>query len=143
MSIVERGGGCLLIKIPNVQAITLLTLIEKHVDKSCTVCTDNLPAYRKLSSYGYQHAVVNHKSPDGQKRWVDGIASTNAAENSFSNLKRGIAGVYRSVSDEHLQNYLNEYAFKHTYRNSFDYGFEEFLKAMPPIQETYRLRKSA
>lgn len=143
MSIVERGGGCLLIKIPDVQASTLLSLIETYVDKSCTVCTDNLPAYRKLSKIGYSHNVVNHKAEDGNVRWVDGMASTNAAENSFSNLKRGIKGIYRSVSDEHLQNYLNEYAFKHTFRNSNDYGFEEFLKAMPAIRETYKLKKSA
>lgn len=143
LSIVARGGGCLLLKIPDVQATTLISLIETYVDKSCIVCTDNLPAYRRLSNIGYEHNIVNHKSDDGGSRWVNGIASTNAAENSFSNLKRGIKGIYRSVSDEHLQNYLNEYAFKHTYRSEPDYGFEEFLKAMPSIRETYKLKKAA
>lgn len=143
VSIVERSGKCLILKVPDVQATTLLGLIEKHVNPNCKVFTDNLPAYRGLTRLGYRHEVVNHKSPDGTKRWVNGMASTNAAENSFSNLKRGLKGVYRSVSDDHIQNYLNEFAFKHTYRNSFDYGFGDFLKCMPPLQETYRLKNSA
>ncbi|MBK7573301.1 MAG: IS1595 family transposase [Bacteroidetes bacterium] len=143
MSIVERDGKCLFIKIPDVQATTLLGIIEKHVDRSCKIFTDNLPAYRGLGKRGYFHQVVNHKSPDGTKRWVDGMASTNSAENAFSNIKRSLKGIYRSVSDEHLQNYLNEFSFKHSYRNTFDCGFETCLNAMPPLSETYRYKKTA
>lgn len=32
-------------------------------------------------------------------------------------MKRGIGGVYHSVSQKHLQGYLNEYAYRYNHRN--------------------------
>jgi ISXO2-like transposase domain len=45
-----------------------------------------------------------------------GDASTNAAENFFSILKRGIYGTYQHVSEEHLHRYLAEFDFRHNNR---------------------------
>jgi hypothetical protein len=52
--------------------------------------------------------VVNH----GRKEYVLGSASTNTAESSFAILKRGIMGIYHSVSRKHLHRYVNEFDFR-------------------------------
>ena len=42
--------------------------------------------------------------------YVSGDVHTNTIEGFWSLTKRGIAGVFHSVSKRHLQGYLNEYA---------------------------------
>jgi len=50
-------------------------------------------------------------------------------------VKRGIGGVYHSVSTDHLQGYLDEYAFRYNNRDAGGRGmFEAFLS---------RVRKTA
>jgi len=48
--------------------------------------------------------------------WVIGNAHTNTIEGFWSLLKRGINGVYHSVSEKWLQNYINEYGFRYNHR---------------------------
>jgi hypothetical protein len=47
---------------------------------------------------------------------VDGNVHTNTLEGFWSLVKRGIGGVYHSVSSKHLQSYLDEYAFRYNHR---------------------------
>ena len=42
-------------------------------------------------------------------------------------LKRGISGVYHSVSHKHLQSYLNEYSFRYNHRDDERPMFHTFL----------------
>ena len=58
------------------------------------------------------HEAVNH----AKQEYVRGDASTNAAENYFSILKRGIYGVYQHVSEAHLHRYLSEFDFRYNNR---------------------------
>ncbi len=46
-----------------------------------------------------------------------GNVHTNTIEGFWSLLKRGISGVYHSVSEKHLQDYVNEYAFRYNHRD--------------------------
>ncbi len=46
-----------------------------------------------------------------------GNVHTNTIEGFWSLLKRGISGVYHSVSVKHLQDYVNEYAFRYNHRD--------------------------
>lgn len=46
-----------------------------------------------------------------------GQVHTNTIEGFWSLLKRGIAGVYHSVSAKHLQTYVNEYSFRYNHRD--------------------------
>jgi transposase len=48
---------------------------------------------------------------------VIGSVHTNTIDGFWSLLKRGISGVYHSVSEKHLQRYLNEYAFRYNHRD--------------------------
>ena len=45
----------------------------------------------------------------------------------FSNLKRGIAGTYHSVSSRWLPSYLNEYAWRYNERDNPRSMFESLL----------------
>ncbi len=61
---------------------------------------------------GYQHRRVNHS----KKIYVHGTVHTNTIEGFFGLFKNGLRGVYHSVSAKHLQDYLNEYAFRYNHR---------------------------
>ena len=41
---------------------------------------------------------------------------TNTIEGFWSLVKRGLGGVYHSVSKKYLQTYLNEYSFRYNHR---------------------------
>jgi ISXO2 transposase-like protein len=45
-----------------------------------------------------------------------GNVHTNTIEGFWSLVKRGLGGVYHSVSKKYLQTYLNEYAFRYNHR---------------------------
>jgi ISXO2 transposase-like protein len=49
----------------------------------------------------------------GVVRSTGGTVHTQTIEGFFSNLKRGVAGTYHSVSRKWLQSYLNEYAWRY------------------------------
>ena len=67
--------------------------------------------------------VGNH----GLEVWVEGDAHTNTIEGFWSLLKRGINGVYHSVSEKYLQNYINEYAFRYNHRKDTTPMFKTIL----------------
>jgi transposase len=75
-----------------------------------------------------------HRSYRGHRRirhnanvYVDGNVHTNTIEGFFSNLKRGIAGTYHSVSVKWLQGYVNEYAWRYNHRDGHASMFELLL----------------
>lgn len=54
--------------------------------------------------------------PGQDKEWARGKIHTNSIEGFWSLLKRGIRGVYHSVSEKYVQDYINEYGFRHNHR---------------------------
>ena len=57
--------------------------------------------------------------------------TVNGAENYFSILKRGIYGVYHSVSEAHLHRYLAEFDFRYSNRSKLGIeDTERFVKAV-------------
>lgn len=114
--LVERQGRVKAEVVPDVKARTLMPIIWKNLPahQGTPVYTDELGSYNLLTKLGYQHGRVNHS----QKEFVRGKAHTNTIEGFWSLLKRGINGVYHSVSPQHLSAYLNEYAFRYNHRSS-------------------------
>lgn len=43
--------------------------------------------------------------------------TTNNVENFFLQFKRGMRGTYIHCGEQHLQRYLNEFAFRYTHRS--------------------------
>lgn len=78
-----------------------------------TVYTDETPMAAPLEKYGYEHRRVNHSA----KVYVSGDVHTNTIEGFWALTKRGIGGVYHSVSEKYLQTYLDEYAFRYNHRD--------------------------
>ena len=57
---------------------------------------------------GRSRRYTHHRIRHTEKVYVSGDVHTQTIEGFFSNLKRGIAGNYHSVSSKWLQGYLNE-----------------------------------
>jgi hypothetical protein len=57
-----------------------------------------------------------------------GDVHTNTIEGFWSLVKRGIGGVYHSVSQKYLQSYLDEYSFRYNRREQGNLIFNAFLK---------------
>ncbi|HZA21082.1 MAG TPA: transposase [Dehalococcoidia bacterium] len=62
-----------------------------------------------------------------RERLVSGDVHTNTIEGFWSLTKRGVSGVYHSVSPKHLQGYLNEYAWRYSNRGDERSLFELVL----------------
>ena len=98
-------------------------VLEK-VLPATTVYTDDAANTEAISKWGYTHGRVNHS----QKVYVAGDVHTNTIEGFWALTKRGIGGVYHSVSTKHLQSYLDEYAFRYNNRDCQGRGmFNAFL----------------
>jgi transposase-like protein len=117
---VERGGRVVARVVPDVKSKTLLPHMMERVLPSSTVFTDELNSYNGVRRSGYFHRRCHHAA----KIYVSGDAHTNTIEGFWSLVKRGIGGVYHSVSAKHLQSYLSEYAWRYNRRGE---GAQKFL----------------
>jgi len=59
---------------------------------------------------------VNH----GKGEYVNCIAYTNTVEGWFSLLKRGVTGTFHHVSEEYLDRFVDEFAFRYNRRKMTD-----------------------
>ena len=57
-----------------------------------------------------------------------GDIHTNTVEGFWSLIKRGIGGVYHSVSQKYLQTYLDEYSFRYNRREMGNQQFRAILE---------------
>ncbi|MBM3939766.1 MAG: IS1595 family transposase [SAR202 cluster bacterium] len=121
---VERHGQVRAMTVPNVRKATLMPHLTKRVLPASTAYTDELKSYNGLNAAGYQHDTVNHS----QEVYVSGDVYTNTIEGFWSLVKRGVGGVYHSVSAKHLQGYLNEYAWRYNLRDDGRAVFESLLR---------------
>lgn len=93
----------------------LHNMINMFVPKGTTVVTDGWYGYKGISE-NYDHKVVDHHSG----RYVNGTYHTNSIEGFWSQLKRGIIGVYHLVSKKHLDIYCDEFAYRYNTRDLTD-----------------------
>ena len=77
-----------------------------------------------MTRLGYKHLRIEHQA----KEYVRGSMHTNSIEGFWSLLKRGIGGVYHSVSEKYLQSYINEYGFRYNHRKDEKPMFETVLE---------------
>jgi transposase len=137
----QRGAGVKLFPMSSSETDSILPIIrnEIHTDSKCIIITDEWKAYHSLKDEGYVHFVVNHSEDvNKQLRYKNGIACTNNGENIFSIVKRSIKGSHINISEKYLPNYLNEIAFRITFKDEKDYGFEILLKKLMPLSEHYK-----
>lgn len=126
---VERGGRVQAIHVPEGTSKSVLPMVRQYVLPSSIVYTDELPIYTRLAADGYVHRRINHSA----KIYVEGDVHTNTIEGFFSLLKRGISGVYHSVSAKYLQRYLDEYAFRYNHRKDLTHIFRTMLSRVKDV----------
>ena len=112
--------------VPNVKRTTVTPMINNRISKKAIVYTDEFPTYDHLTFIGFNHQRINHRA----KQYVRGIVHINNIEGFWSLVKRGISGVYHSVSPKYLQSYLNEYAFRYNHRNDETPMFQLILNRL-------------
>jgi transposase len=122
----KRGGRVIVKAASEVTSATLTGMAKEFILPSSTIFTDELAAYDKIKNIpdgNYTHRRINHTA----KVYVMGDIHTNTIEGFWSLLKRGIGGVYHSVSQKYLQTYLDEYSFRYNRRTSGNLIFPAML----------------
>ena len=94
--------------VENTNRATLQPIIQQFVADDSRVINDELSAYNGLAELGYTHAVVAH----GAEEYANGDVFTNSIEGFWSHFRRMIVGCYHDVSDEHLQQYIDEAVYR-------------------------------
>ncbi|MEZ5842732.1 MAG: IS1595 family transposase [Hyphomicrobiaceae bacterium] len=102
--------------VPDVTARTVREVLVRQVSRKSTLMTDDSLLYHWLGREFANHEAVNHSA----KEYVRDAAHVNTAESFFSLLKRGIMGSFHSVSEQHLQRYADEFAFRWNHRKVDD-----------------------
>ena len=124
VGIAQRNGRVIARVTKNATAKTLTGLIRKHVVPGSVVYTDEYPAYNTVAKgKRYIHRRIKHASGV----YVRGDIHTNTVEGLWSLIKRGISGVYHSVSPDNLQSYLDEYCFRYNRRHDGNLQFKAIL----------------
>lgn len=117
MAMVEREGRVVTKPITNVTGKTLKDAIRDNVDWNSAIITDENPSYKGIGKeYMGGHHTVCHSA----KEYVRGDIHSNTVEGFFSIVKRGLNGIYHSVSKEHLHRYMAEYEFRYNFRELED-----------------------
>ncbi len=105
---VERQGRIRRQVVADVSGKTLKGAIRELVAKESRIMTDEHPSYYGIGyEYDGGHQWVTHSTGE----YAHGDIYTNTAESSFAILKRGITGIYHSVSKEYLHRYLWQFDF--------------------------------
>jgi len=119
----QRKGKVVAQVVDDVRMHTIIPFTVRNVDRNAVLFTDEFPSYDHMARYGFNHLKIRHHD----KEYVRGKVHTNNIEGFWSLVKRGISGVYHSVSPKYLQSYLNEYAFRYNHRKDETPMFETIL----------------
>lgn len=137
IAMVNRESGQVrtsVLKANSVKYSDVLPLIQANVTETSLIITDSSTMYGSLK-HSYKHEVVNHVN----KEYVRGAMHTNTIEGFFSQLKRGIYGVYHQVSPKHLNKYCNEFQYRYNTRKTTDVNrFEDAVKNVNNVRLTYK-----
>jgi transposase-like protein len=119
MALVERGGSAKVLLGGAVTGKTFKQIVLENVDRSARVLTDEAPQYRGLKKeFARGHAYTKHSSHRYVKPGTD--IHSNTVESFFAIVKRGLDGIYHSVSRKHLPLYMNEFEYRYNRRHLDD-----------------------
>lgn len=116
VTLIERGGEMRAKHVADVTAKTVRNVLVTQVSRKSHLMTDDSLLYYWMGREFAAHDSVNHSKDE----YVRGKAHVNTAESFFAILKRGIMGSFHSVSEAHLQRYVNEFAFRWNHRAALD-----------------------
>lgn len=142
LGVVQRKTGRVLARVAaDTTKLTLHGFIKEYVLPGSVIFTDDYASYDGIEGPHYRHHRIRHSERvyvTGSRRQIH----TQTIEGFWSLVKRGIGGVYHSVSKKYLQSYLNEYSFRYNRRETGNLIFWAILgkvaelASKPPVQAT-------
>lgn len=121
-----RGSGRVRMKIiPNASSETLIGFITDTVAPGAIVHTDGWMGYAPLAKNDeYTHRP---RSQRAAKKTGDPDPVLPRVHRAISNFKSWLRGTHRSVSNEHLQVYMDEFIFRYNRRGTPMAAFQRLL----------------
>lgn len=126
LGIVERSGRVRAV----VSDAAGVRRIRKFFYRSLVVGTELYTDESRLYIWTREHYIhesINHS----KKEYARGRVHTNTIEGFWSQLKRSLSGTYHWVSAQHLQSYVDEFAFRYSHRGELVYPLLVKLAAQP------------
>ena len=127
--LLKRGGRVYTRIVPDVSRKTLMSVVERRVDKEAIVYTDGFASYDGLVDWGYRrHYRVNHGADEfveraNRRNHVNGIESFwGYAKNRLVKFQ----GIMRADFNLHLKEC--EFRFNMRQRNIYKFLLDEFRK---------------
>lgn len=106
--------------VPTVTAGALRPIFKGQMAADANLMTDEASQYTKVGREFATHGAVRQ----GPGEYARGKVSSNAIENYFPLLKRGLIGTFHHVGERHLQRYAREFDFRYNYREPTDLMIE-------------------
>lgn len=111
IAMVQRGGIVKTQVVADVTGKTVQHILSQSLQSSAHLITDEHSSYILAGRLLASHETVNHSLGE----YVRGHVTTNTVEGFFSIVKRGLNGIYHSVSKKHLHRYMAEFEFRYNY----------------------------
>ena len=134
---VQRGGEVRARVIAKTDQQNVIPAIKETVAEGSIMVTDEHHAYNKLH-LDYTHKKVNHREKE-YVRYEDIKVHTNSIEGFWNILKKQLDGIHHSVSQKHLQRYVNESSFRYNNRKAFQ--DERFASALANCEGTLKYKE--
>ena len=115
-ALVERGKELRAKKMTVPSNYNMRDEVRKYVSPSATLITDDAAGYQMIYKDYPTHEIVRHSA----REYVRGNAHINTLEGWFALLKRGVTGTFHHVSEQHLDRYIDEFAFRYNRRKVTD-----------------------
>ena len=110
--------------IPNASGDTLCGFVADNVVPGTIVHTDGWMGYAPLKQNGYDHQKSCQRAA---KKAGDTDLVLPQVHRAISNFKTWLRGTHRSVSNEHLDVYMNEFTFRYNRGNTPMAAFQTLL----------------
>lgn len=130
----QRDGELRFVHLPDRHFPTLKAVLHYNIARGSRVHTDEAAHYKWMSS-DYGHALVKHSIGE----YVRDDVTTNRIELAFGHFKRTVHGTYHKISDEHLDKYLQMFAYRWNRRGMGEgERVNDLLKKTQNARITYR-----
>ena len=117
----KAAGRVRLQVVPDASARSLTGFVQRTVAPGTLILTDGWGAYAPLSNMGYRHRPRTQGTPERAATLLPHIHRV------FGNLKTWLRGTHHGVGHDHLQAYLDEFAFRFNRRRTPMAAFQTLL----------------
>ena len=123
MGAIERGGRVKASVVQGTGSVPTKRFILSSVEPGSKLFTDGHGSFKSLCNI-YRVKTINHSA----KEYVRNGIHVNSVESFWSHVKRSTKGTFKGVSKEHLQSYLDAFAFHYNNAGTDKSRFESLLR---------------